>query len=147
MRKITENSCFHALSFLLRCCLNMSIVCHPLSSSPLSRLTTKPRFDMQVLAPRSLSLFWIVAQNQPRCQAAAISSLLTLFMCVCGSVCVGQRDKNEKVENAADDNHRKRKNMTAITTTTPSQIPLGTNSDLSFTAKAHLSSRQKAKLT
>lgn len=143
MKKITENSCFHALAFLLRCCLNMSIVCHPLSSSPLSRLTTKPRFDMQVLAPLSLSILDCGSESAPL--SGCCNFLATYIIHVC--VCVCQRDKNEKVENAADDNHRKRKNMTVITTTAPSQIPLGTNSDLSFTAKAHLSSRQKAKLT
>lgn len=80
---------------------------------------------------------------------SAVVSLLQFprhlhYSCVFVAVCVRVRArKSEKVETAADENHRadRKKNMTAITTTTPSQISLGTSSDLSFTAKAHLSSR------
>lgn len=79
----------------------------PFLSSQLFFPTTKPQFDMQVLRRLSFlhtKLFWIAAGDLHLCHPAAISSPLTLFMCVCGwervreSVC-------EKVE-AADENHR-----------------------------------------
>lgn len=109
----------------------------PCRSSSLSSLTTKPQFDMQVLPsslPPSLSykLFWIAAGNQHRCQPAAISSPLTLFMCVCSSLCERGRRESGKVEAAADENHRADSNQNK---TTLSKISLSTSLDLSYTAK------------
>lgn len=51
--QIIVKACFDAPSSFCRCCLNMSVFCPPPSSRspPLSFQTTKPQFDMQVLAP------------------------------------------------------------------------------------------------
>lgn len=123
MKKITENSCFHALSFLLRCCLNMSIVCHPLSSSPLSRLTTKPRFDMQVLAPLSLSILDCGSESAPL--SGCCNFLATYIIHVC--VCVSERQKwkgweccwwQSQKEKKHDSNH----NNSTVTNTTWYQL-------------------------
>ncbi len=140
------NPCLDALSSLLCCCLNMSLSCPPHSScsSPLSFLTTKPWFDMQVLAP-SLSLthtnYFGLRQG-----ISVVVSLLQFprhlhYSCVC--VCVREREREREREERV-----KRLCLlmmritepTAITTTILSQISLGTSFDLSFTAKTHLSS-------
>lgn len=125
------------LSSLL-CCLNMSLSCPPYSpcSSPLSFPTTKPQFDMQVLAPSlSLSQTILDCGGESASLSACCNFLATYIIHVCLWLCVWEIEERVK---------RLRLLLMRIaeptaTTTTMSQISLGTSFDLSFTAKTHLS--------
>lgn len=81
--EIIVNPCFDAPSPLPRCCLNMSLFCPPhflFQPESLSLICKCCRPHPPTPPPRKL--FWIAAGNQHRCHPAAISLLLTLFMCV-----------------------------------------------------------------
>lgn len=80
-------------------CLNMSLFCPPHSTSLLSFLTTKPQFDMQVLA-LALSQTILDCSRESASLSAWYNFLTAYIIHVCLSqcVCVCERDREQRVK-------------------------------------------------